>query len=41
MEGSIAHVEMLSTVGLMTTEEANACIKELKNIGSEIQIRSI
>jgi argininosuccinate lyase len=37
VEGSIAHVEMLSTVGLMTAEEANACIKELKNIGSEIQ----
>src|SRR5437763_6100311 len=37
VEGSIAHVEMLSTVGLMTVEEANACIKELKNIGSEIQ----
>ncbi|HEU0063451.1 MAG TPA: argininosuccinate lyase, partial [Flavisolibacter sp.] len=37
VEGSIAHVEMLSTVGLMTAEEANNCIKELKNIGSEIE----
>ena len=35
--GNIAHAKMLATVGLLTKEEANALVKELKLIYSSIQ----
>ncbi|MCW3117299.1 MAG: argininosuccinate lyase, partial [Chitinophagaceae bacterium] len=35
--GSMAHVTMLETVGLLKTEEKDSLIKELKNIYSRIQ----
>src|SRR5688572_18083372 len=36
VQGSIAHVQMLGEVGLMTTEEANLAIKGLKEIANDI-----
>ncbi|MDO7744039.1 MAG: lyase family protein, partial [Pedobacter sp.] len=35
--GSLAHVEMLESIGLLTAEELSAIQKELKNIYAEIQ----
>ena len=35
--GNIAHAKMLATVGLLTTEEANALVVELKNIYKKIE----
>ncbi|MEP6616671.1 MAG: argininosuccinate lyase [Ginsengibacter sp.] len=40
VEGSIAHVQMLGEVGLMTNEEAKAAIKGLKQILGEINSSS-
>lgn len=37
VEGSIAHVKMLGTTGLMTEEESRLAVKELENILEEIQ----
>ena len=38
--GSIAHVKMLATVGLLSNEEAHELIAELKNIYTEIENKS-
>jgi argininosuccinate lyase len=35
--GNIAHAKMLATVGLLTNEEADALVKELKNIYASIR----
>src|SRR5256885_1803705 len=35
--GNIAHAKMLASVGLLTSEEANLLVKELKEIYSEIR----
>ena len=35
--GNIAHAKMLATIGLLTNDEANALVKELKHIYSSIQ----
>jgi argininosuccinate lyase len=35
--GSIAHVTMLETIGLLSTQEKDILVKELKNIYTEIQ----
>ncbi|MEP6464944.1 MAG: argininosuccinate lyase [Parafilimonas sp.] len=35
--GNIAHAKMLATIGLLTNDEANALVNELKNIYASIQ----
>jgi len=36
VQGSIAHAKMLESVKMLTSEEANAILKELENIETEI-----